>query len=107
MLEPLMHNAVLPPLNQTGFTGTIPFLRVLFWGLFLLLKTPRRLKRLATAAKTPAVPDTGVLAILTLRVVPESNKAFFGADWLLLGPLLVYIQVVASASVTVESERQC
>ena len=34
----------------------------------------------------------GVMVFFMIRGITESSGAFFGADWLLLAPLLAYIQ---------------
>ena len=89
-----MHNAVLHALVQTGLIGTIPFVGAYLWGWVLLFKALRNPARLPAVHKQLVIQAGGVLAFLSLRAIPESTGAFFGVDWLLLGPLLLYLQVV-------------
>ncbi|MCI0895372.1 MAG: O-antigen ligase family protein, partial [Chloroflexi bacterium] len=89
-----MHNAVMHALVQTGLIGTIPFVGAFLWGWILLFKALRNLARLPAVHKQLVIQAGGVLAFLSLRAIPESTGAFFGVDWLLLAPLLLYLQVV-------------
>jgi O-antigen ligase len=89
-----MHNSFLHAMVQTGLVGTIPFVAALLLGWVLLLKALRNLLRLPGNHKHLVIQTAGVLAFLTLRSIPESTGAFFGVDWLLLAPLLLYLQVV-------------
>jgi Zn-dependent protease with chaperone function len=36
----------------------------------------------------------GVMVFLFLRSLFESTGAFFGVDWIILAPLLMYLQIV-------------
>jgi len=93
-----MHNAAMHALIQTGFVGTIPFLGALLFVWFLLLKTLRKLNRLAPTHKTLVIQAAGILVFLSIRALPESTGAFFSIDWLLLGPLLLYLRIVNADS---------
>ena len=100
-----MHTVVLHAMIQTGLTGTIKVLGAKLGSWFPLLKALRRLNRLVAADKALIIQAAGVLTFLTVRTLPDSTEAFFGVDWLLLGALLLYLRVVASASATVGPER--
>ena len=89
-----MHNAFMHALVQTGLIGTIPFVGAFLWGWILLFKALRNRARLPAVHKQLVIQAGGVLAFLSLRAIPESTGAFFGVDWLLLSPLLLYLQVV-------------
>lgn len=89
-----MHNAFMHALVQTGLIGTVPFVVVFLWGWILLFKALRNVARLPAVHKQLVIQAAGVLAFFTLRSIPESSGAFFGVDWLLLGPLLLYLQIV-------------
>ena len=97
-----MHNAALHALIQTGFLGAIPFIGAILWAWFLLIKTLRNINRLPPAHKTLLVQVAGMLVFLSVRSLPESTGAFFGIDWLLLGPLLLYLRLVNSGDATTE-----
>ena len=93
-----MHNAVLHALIQTGFIGLIPFLAALIFGWVLLIKIVRNLDRFAGIHKTLAIQAVALFIFFSLRGLTESTGAFFGIDWLLLSPLLLYLRVVNSAT---------
>jgi len=93
-----MHNSFMHALVQTGLIGTIPFVGAFLWVWILLFKALRNLARLPAIHKQLVIQAGGVLAFLSLRAIPESTGAFFGADWLLLAPLLLYLQVVNYAN---------
>jgi O-antigen ligase len=94
-----MHNSFLHAMLQTGLVGIIPFVGALLWGWVLLVKALRNLPRLPGSHKHLVIQTAGVLAFLTLRSIPESTGAFFGVDWLLLAPLLLYLQVANHSQV--------
>lgn len=91
-----IHNAIMHAMIQTGLAGTIPFVGALLLGWMLVLKAIRRLNQLPETHKLLVIQTTGILAFLSIRGVLESTGAFFGIDWLLLAPLLLYIQVITS-----------
>ena len=99
-----MHNSVLHAMIQTGLLGTIPFVGAILWAWYLLIATLRRLDRLGPMQKTTVIQAAGMLIFLSLRSLSESTGAFFGVDWLLLGPLLLYLQLVNSAAMTREED---
>lgn len=99
-----IHNAVLHALIQTGFIGTIPFIGAMFFAWLLLLKALRNLNRLAEAHKPLVIQTAGILTFLSVRALPESTGAFFGIDWLLLSPLLLYLHMVNFADITREGD---
>jgi len=37
---------------------------------------------------------TGLAAFFAVRTIPESTGAFFSIDWLILAPMLLYIQLL-------------
>jgi len=97
-----MHNAVLHAMIQTGLLGTIPFVGAILWAWFLLIKTLRKIGGLDPIHKTAVIQSAGILVFLSFRSLPESTGAFFGIDWLLLSPLLLYLRLVNSVDATME-----
>ena len=93
VLNTHMHNAVLHAMVQSGILGLIPFLVAMIFGWVLLIRVIRNLDRLPQSHKLLAIQTAGILTFLTVRAFPESTGAFFSVDWLLLAPLLVYLQV--------------
>ena len=82
------HNAILHALIQTGVIGTIPFIIAFVWAwiiLFKLLKKP-------IPEKPFLIEIAAIFAFFTIRGITESTGAFFGVDWILLAPLLAYLQ---------------
>lgn len=89
-----MHNSLMHALVQTGVFGTIPFVAAIFYAWYLLIKRLRNLAQLTLAHKHLIVQTGGILAFLTMRAFPESTGAFFGIDWIILAPLLLYLHLV-------------
>lgn len=87
-----MHNAILHALVQTGLIGTLPFVLAILGTWVALLRLLRSNPALPATERPFLVEVCGVLAFLSVRGVAESTGAFFGVDWLLLAPLLTYIQ---------------
>ena len=72
----------------------IPFSAALVFGFILLVRVLRKLANIPIAHKNLVIQATGILVFLSIRSVTESTGAFFGVDWLILAPLLLYLQVV-------------
>ena len=86
--------------------GAIPFLGAILFTWFLLIRVTRKLNHLPATHKHLVIQSGAVLAFLTMRALPESTGAFFGVDWLLLGPILLYFQVVHSRFAKTEVTSQ-
>ena len=97
-----MHNSFMHALVQTGLLGTIPFVGAILFAWLLLVRAIRKLSQLPVAHKQMVIQTAGVLAFLSIRSIPESTGAFFGVDWFILAPLLIYLQLVNRPS-TVET----
>ncbi len=91
-----MHNAFMQSLIQTGVLGAIPFMAAVLLGWFLLVKLGFNLSRFPTLHRHLIIQCAALLGFFTIRGFPESTGAFFGIDWLVLAPLLMYLQVVGS-----------
>ena len=99
-----MHNTIMHSMIQTGVVGTIPFAGALLLGWLLVLKAIRRLNQLPESHKHLVIQTAGILLFLSIRGIMESTGAFFGVDWLLLAPLLLYIQVITARHHPAEAE---
>ena len=97
-----IHNAVMHALIQTGLIGAIPFIGAMLFAWLLLLKALRNLNRHVAGHKLLVIQTAGILTFLSVRAIPESTGAFFGIDWLLLSPLLLYLHMVNSADAAKE-----
>ena len=62
-----------------------------------LLRTIRVLGRLTMAHKHLVIQAGAILTFLTFRSFPESTGAFFGIDWLILAPIILYLHAVSSS----------
>ena len=89
-----MHNAYMHALLQTGILGIMPFVGALLLGWVLLIKLLITRATLPQAQKHQIVIVAGIMVFLTVRTITESTGAFFGVDWFLLAPLLLYLQQV-------------
>jgi O-antigen ligase len=89
-----VHNSWLRALVQAGILGGLFFWAAMVEAWHLLVRALRRRQSLDPTQRL-LLDDTGaVLAFLTVKTVPESSGAFFGVDWLLLAPLLAYLQIL-------------
>jgi O-antigen ligase len=95
-LDTHLHNGFVHALVQTGILGTIAYLGAGLYGWLLLFRITRNLVGLPLAHKHLVIQSGAVLAFLTMRALPESTAAFFGVDWLLLAPVLIYLYLVDS-----------
>ena len=89
-----MHNAYLHALFQTGVIGIMPFIGALLLGWVLFYRAVRNLPYLPQVHKHLVIQTAGILALFSVRSIPESTGAFYGIDWILLAPLLLYLQLV-------------
>ena len=87
-----MHDALLHALVQTGLFGTVAFVLAIALAVFLMAKLYIASQVRRSAVFRDEVP--GLLAFFIVLSVTEST-AYFSADWLLLAPVLTYIQVLA------------
>jgi O-antigen ligase len=85
-----MHNALLHALIQSGVIGTL-FLVLAFMKVYKILVRFHLAKRPLPfhplQAEIPAV-----ILFFTIASVTESTVAFFGAAWLIVAPLIAYLQ---------------
>jgi O-antigen ligase len=87
-----MHDALLHALVQTGLFGTVAFVLAIVLAVFLMAKLYIASQVRRSTVFRDEVP--GLLAFFIVLSVTEST-AYFSADWLLLAPVLTYIQVLA------------
>jgi O-antigen ligase len=87
-----MHDALLHALVQTGLLGTVAFVLALVLAVVLMVKLYIASQVRRSTVFRDEVP--GLLAFFIVLSVTEST-AYFSADWLLLAPVLAYIQVLA------------
>ena len=89
-----LHNSYIHALVQTGIIGFMPFITAMFYAWFLLVVVLRIRRRLTPGLRQMIIQSAGILVFLSIRTVTESTGAFFGVDWLILAPLLLYLQVL-------------
>jgi len=99
LLNTHAHNSFVHALLQTGAIGTIPFLLALLLAWLLLIRASLKQFIFSQDQKSLFIQVSGMLTFLSVRSFSESTGAFFGVDWLLLGPILLFLQVV-NADVT-------
>ena len=95
LLDAHIHNAFIHSLIQTGALGTLPLVCGIVFAWFLFLKTVRHLRDFSKRHSTRIVLAGGMLAFFSIRSIAESSGAFFGIDWLVLAPVLLYLSVVS------------
>jgi O-antigen ligase len=94
ILKTHIHNSYIQALIHTGVIGAIPFVVALLFGWFLLLKVLFNRAKLPPVHQHLVIQVAGVAAFLSFRTLFESTGAFFGVDWLLLAPLLLYVHAL-------------
>ena len=98
-----MHNAFMHSLVQTGLVGSVLLMSAFLFGWGLLLRALRNRPRLPQVHQLLVVQAGGILAFLTVRAITESSGAFFGVDWLILAPILMYLQLVGRERIDQEA----
>lgn len=91
-----IHNSFMHAMIQTGLIGTLSFIAAMVYGWILMLKIVFALGRIPAVQKQLVIQTAGILVFLSIRAIFESTGAFFSVDWLLLAPLLLYLQIVDS-----------
>lgn len=94
LLTQHVHNSYLHSVLQAGFLGGIPFFVALALSWFLLIKGLVARAVLSEYNQRLIVTAAGVMVFLTVRTIAESTGAFFSIDWLILAPLMVYVQMI-------------
>lgn len=85
------HNTLMQALVQTGLLGTIPLLMA-FISSFIYLYKAIKIKDIEEKEKIFLMQVAGVFIFFAVRSITESTGAYFDADWLILAPLIAYIQ---------------
>ena len=98
-----MHNAFMHSLVQTGLVGSVLLMSAFLFAWGLLLRALRNRPRLPQVHQLLVVQAGGILAFLTVRAITESSGAFFGVDWLILAPILMYLQLVGRERIDQEA----
>ena len=94
VLNQHLHNSVIHAGLQTGLLGVIPFLLAFGYAWLLIIRLIRLRHLLSGEHKNTVVIVGALLAFFTFRSLLESPAAFFGVDWLFIGPLLLYMSVL-------------
>jgi len=97
ILKTHMHNSFIHALIQSGAIGTFLFTGALLYGSVLLYKALRARGSLPTVHRHLLIQVAGVFTFLLIRTFPESTGAFFGVDWFILAPILLYLRVINHA----------
>jgi hypothetical protein len=89
-----MHNSMMHAMVQTGVLGTIPLLVALIFIWTLMIRALINRASLPVLHRNLVIQLAGILTFFTVRTFSESTGAFFGVDWILLAPVLVYLQMI-------------
>jgi len=89
-----LHNSVIHAMLQTGTLGTIPFIFAFLLAWYLVIRLMRLRHLLSDEHANTVVTVGALLAFFSFRSLFESTAAFFGVDWLLVSPLLLYLSVL-------------
>ena len=94
-----LHNALLQALFQAGILGFTFFFIAMIMVCKQIILVLKRMRHLPCEHKSLVIQVTGVLIFLIVRGLTESSGAFYGIDWFLMAPPIMYIQLIIS--------RQC
>ncbi len=86
------HNTIIHALVQAGILGTAALTAALVWVVIMIYNLFRYVS-LVKREKIFLIQITAVLIFILIRGTTESF-AFYGADWLFLAPIIVYIQTL-------------
>lgn len=89
-----IHNAYIYALLQTGTIGFLAFISALVLAWVLLVRLLLRLRYITGLDRAILIHTTGIAAFFAVRTIPESTGAFFSVDWLILAPILLYVQLL-------------
>ena len=91
-----LHNAWLQALFQTGILGFSLFLigTAVVWKR--LLEVLARRHQLPSKHRLLVIQAAALFVFLTVRGLTESSGTFYGIDWFLMAPLILYIQLIGS-----------
>jgi len=89
-----IHNAYIHSLLQTGTIGGLAFMAALVLAWILLVRLLLHLRSITGLDRAILIHVTGLAAFFAVRTIPESTGAFFSIDWLILAPMLLYIQLL-------------
>ena len=73
-------------------------------GWVLMIRVIKNIGRLPTETKHTAILSAGLLVFLSVRSIFESTGAFFGVDWLILAPILLYVEVVSRSTTSGDAD---
>ena len=89
-----MHNAYINALLQTGFIGGLSFFAAILLGWYLMVRVVLAFGRIPASQQLIVAQAGGLLIFMSIRAFFESSGTFYGVDWLFLGPVLLYLQIV-------------
>ena len=73
-------------------------------GWVLMIRAFKNLGRLPAETKHTIILSAGLLMFLGVRSITESTGAFFGIDWLILAPILLYTEVVSRSITSMDQD---
>ena len=89
-----IHNAILHSLLQSGIVGMLFFLLGLILAWVRVIQSIFMINTFTSSERQLVVQSAGILIFLSVRSLLESTGAFFGIDWLLLAPVMLYVHVL-------------
>ena len=95
-----VHNTYMYALLQSGFLGASFFVGGLAWAWLLVFKISRHGKAEFLDQKIYFIQSAGILSFFTVRSIPEVCGAMFSIDYLVMLPILAYLN-----NLNIEAEK--
>ena len=89
-----IHNSYIYSMLQTGVIGSLAFVAGLILAWVLLIRLLLNIRKIVGLERAILISAAGLAAFFSVRTIPESTGAFFGIDWLILAPILLYLQLL-------------
>jgi O-antigen ligase len=94
LIKEHVHNTYLYAFLTSGFPGLIAFTAGLAWAWVLFIKIMRKYTIENPARKLFLIQVGGILAFFTVRSIPEVCGALFAVDYMIMLPILAYLNIL-------------
>jgi O-antigen ligase len=95
-----VHNSYLQALMNAGIIGGIPYLASWAGGWVLFFRLLKREALISPQDRTRVLEAGTVMMFFTVRSVPETTTASFAVDLLVMAAVYVYLETLASVTVS-------
>jgi O-antigen ligase len=94
LIKEHVHNTYLYAFMTAGFPGLIAFMAGLVWAWGLFIKIMWKFTSDNPARRVFLIQAGGILAFFTVRSIPEVCGAYFSVDYMIMLPILAYLNIL-------------